>query len=69
MMMTEDNEIKIKCLEIAIAQAHRAGAVNFRETVAELQDWLYTRIVNAKELDKVPFKNPQLGLSKQTPRT
>jgi hypothetical protein len=67
-MMTEDNEIRFKCLEMAIAQAQRAGAINFRDTVAELQDWLYTRIVNAKELDKVAVKPPPLGLNKQTPR-
>lgn len=67
--MTEDMEIRFKCLEMAIEQAQRAGAINFRETVAELQDWLYTRIINAKESDKVAFKNPPLGLNKQTPRT
>jgi len=66
--MTEDTEIRFKCLEMAITQAQRSGATNFKETVAELQDWLYTRIVNANGSDKVA-KNPPLGLSKQTPRS
>jgi hypothetical protein len=66
--MTEDNEIRFKCLEMAIAQAQRAGAINFRDTVAELQDWLYTRIISAEKSDKVVIKNPPLGLNKQTPR-
>lgn len=51
-MTTE--ELKLRCLELAIEQARRENAASFMERVAEIQTWLYNRIVSDEPFNDSP---------------
>jgi len=43
-------ELKLRCLELAIEQTRTRDVENFKTEVAELQTWLYNRVVSGSEV-------------------
>lgn len=58
-------ELKLRCLELAIEQARRENAEAFTERVAEIQTWLYNRIIGE---DAVKVSDTQAVTDKQRGR-
>lgn len=40
----QDDDLKLRCLELAIEQARKENPSDFRRFVADTQDWFYNRI-------------------------
>lgn len=61
----DDKELahyRLRALEMAIDQIRREHPNNFKESVAELQTWLYNRIVTS---DSPALSNDGAGVKKQ----
>lgn len=48
----DEQSIRLRCLELAIDRANKEQPVDFRQAVADLQDWFYNRIIGKVEVPK-----------------
>ena len=52
----EEQVIRLRCLELAIDRVNREQPSNFKEAVADLQDWFYNRIIGKVDVKVSPEK-------------
>mgnify|MGYP003345615059 CR=1 FL=1 len=45
--MTEDEDLRLICLQMAVDHCTRTNPTDFKKSVAELQDWFYNQIGRA----------------------
>lgn len=57
--MMDDYALKLRCLELAIEQVRKEAPVDFKQAVADLQTWLYNRIVGELDSPKPASDKPQ----------
>lgn len=57
-------QIKLRCFEMAVAQAKVEGCPQNLDRVAEIQTWFYTRIVDESPVSSNPL--PKAKVNKQS---
>lgn len=45
--MMDEETLRLRCLELAIEQVGKESPANWRDAVADLQSWLYNRIMSS----------------------
>ena len=64
----DETALKLRCLELAIEQCRINPPTDFKEGVAELQTWLYNRIISSDSvtLSEQPATDKLVKRKRQT---